>query len=98
MSVDGKMDKSNMPSIELVTEGSGRTPNYLRFLKVQQAEDGLKSGRKQFVIWQKDKLKVLTDQFYFLALKLDECSPRHRQSYSIQKYIKKNKKIRKVKH
>lgn len=35
MSVDGKMDKSNMPSIELVTEGSGRTPNYLRFLKAQ---------------------------------------------------------------
>lgn len=29
------------------------------------------SGRKQFSIWQRDKVKVLTDQFYFLVLRLD---------------------------
>jgi len=53
------MDKANTPGIESVPEGSDKMPNYLRFLKIQQAE-GLKSGMKQFGIWQGDKLKVLT--------------------------------------
>lgn len=36
------MDKSNMPGITLVSEDGDKIPNYLRFLKIHQAEDGRK--------------------------------------------------------
>lgn len=52
--------------------GSDKIPNYLWFLKTQHSE-GLKSDRRQFGIWQRDRLKVLTDQTYFLALRLEKC-------------------------
>lgn len=91
------MGKSNMSGIELVSEGSDKIPNYFRFLKVQQAEDGLKSGRKQFGIWQRDKLKVLTDQFYFLALSLDKNVLQDTDKIIAFKNTLKNKKIRKMK-
>lgn len=49
------MDKPNVPGIELVSEGNDKRPTFLRFLKVQQDENGLKSGSKEFVIWQRHK-------------------------------------------
>lgn len=91
------MDRLNMPGIELVSEGSDKIPSYLRFLKVQQADDGLKSGRKQFGIWQRDKLKVLTDQFHFLVLKDNNILQDPDKVISFKNSIK-NKKIRKEKH
>ena len=92
------MDKSNMPGIELVSEGSDKIPNYMQFLKVQQADDSLKSGRKQFGVWQRDKLKMLTDQFSFLALRLDKSVHQDTDKVIAFKNTLKNKKIRKIKH
>lgn len=87
-----------MPGIELVSECSDKISNYLRFLKVQWAEDGLKSGRKQFGIWQRDKLEVLTYQFYFLALRLDKSALQDSDKVIAFKNTLKNKKISNVKH
>lgn len=45
------MDKPNVPGIELVSEGNDKRPTFLRFLKVQQDENDLKSGSEDFGIW-----------------------------------------------